>query len=241
MSIDLSWGSDKGLDASADAISTLMSGSSPYLETVRLLTRGDDTLELQGLSLSSAAPGIRRIHLNMINSGFNVKPLDWSCVTELVLDVPGVALMASKTVISECTSLHILRLTMKNLAEEDAKPCYSDFSLFTWWLFLPALRRFKLCGAFMLHPYLFDMIPRDGCKLEELVVDHYAPGPFEIEEENLRQFFESLPHLRILDIDGVTDAFRADIIKHLTFKPGRPCGDYLLSKLETMNIRGLGG
>ncbi|EPQ51150.1 hypothetical protein GLOTRDRAFT_96683 [Gloeophyllum trabeum ATCC 11539] len=255
------------LDAPAHMISSLMSGSFPHLETVRLLNRyKEQTLALKDLSLSSAAPGIRLVYLQGISSDFNTKSFNWWCVTELILEATGLALMPSMTVIAECTNLHILRLTFNKLTEEDAKPyfddndgprprceklhtlevkapdSYLDFSVFIWWLFLPALRRLKLYGCFVLYPCLLEMIPRDGCLLEELVIDHDAPDPFTTEEEHLLTFFKSLPDLRTLEIiGGIPDAFRTDIAKRLTFKPGRPRNDYLLPKVESMKIWGLGG
>ncbi|EPQ51152.1 hypothetical protein GLOTRDRAFT_133472 [Gloeophyllum trabeum ATCC 11539] len=255
------------LDAPAHMISSLMSGSFPHLETVRLLNRyKEQTLALEGVSLSSSAPRIRLVYLKGISPDVNVKSFNWSCVTELILDVTGVALVPCMAIIAECTSLHILRLIMESLREEDAKPwfddkdgprpryeklhtlevkawhSYGDFSVFIWWLLLPALRRLKLSGCFMLYPYLLEMIPRDGCMLEELLVDLDAPEPFATEEEHLLKLFESLSELRSLElIGGIPDAFRTDIAKRLTFKPGHPRNDYLLPKVESMKIYGLRG
>ncbi|EPQ51144.1 hypothetical protein GLOTRDRAFT_133463 [Gloeophyllum trabeum ATCC 11539] len=284
LSVDLSWGSTNKLNmrclnflkdnlhrcqhlqvkAPAHVISALIHGSFPQLETVRLLPcdRGFDPT-LRDVSLCSTAPRMQLIRLESITSDFNVKSFSWSGITELVLDIGSEAFVPYMAMLAECTNLHVLRVTMAQLIEEDVLPwlrrvdrprpryeklhtievdapgSYCDFSFFVAWLFAPSLRRLKLCGCVMLYPDLIKMIPRDGCMLEELIVDQYGSEPFESEEEHLLRFFESLPDLRRLEICGITDAFRADIIKRLTFKPGR--NDCLLKKLESLKIYWLGG
>lgn len=196
--------------------------SLPCLHTIHLInTDGHDALALKDTTTFAVAQQIRRVSLWGMSREFNMKSFNWSLLKYLTLTTHGMAFTPCMSLLVECQNLLSVSVTIIYLTEQDKEPWRSshpprpryerlhtleifadhtdvEFGFFVHWLLLPALRRLVLKGpvGVSLRPHVMEMITRDHCKLEELVVHDNDYSLFVNEEADLLELLRATPELR---------------------------------------------
>ncbi|EPQ51147.1 hypothetical protein GLOTRDRAFT_133466 [Gloeophyllum trabeum ATCC 11539] len=227
----------------------------PYLDTVRL-----DYIDRDGHDAPfAAAPQIRCVYLSGIGADFNVNSFNWSSLEHLTIAGPGVAFIPCMAMLAESRNLLSLKLTLNGLTHEYMEtwwgqahpgPRYEklhtleveldamgvDFSFFTDWVFLPALRHLRVVGNIEFYSDIVSMISRDGCQLA-----YYLGNDWFTTGQELLKVFRAMPDLRILEMGGKWGAvweFDKNVVERMTFTAGQPLDvqEYVLPKLESLAI-----